>query len=71
MNAILCYTIISHSLFPIPSEAVHHAGRCAVRPASDGCCGRGISVVGAIDRGWASTTYWTPSSDMYDGGRGL
>jgi len=49
-----------HVEAPLPSS----------RPRSDGCGGRGTSVVGAIDLGRASTTYVTPSSDAYEGGRG-
>ena len=45
-------------------------GAAAALPASDGCTGSGTSTVGAMDRGWASMTYATPSSDAYDGGRG-
>lgn len=48
----------------------YSVGTLATLPSSDGCVGRGTSVVGAVDRGCASTTYDIPSSDTYDGGLG-
>lgn len=45
-------------------------GGWPVRAGSNGCCERGTSNVGAVDRGVASTTYETPSSEIYEGGRG-
>jgi hypothetical protein len=51
---------------PLP----HSVGARVTLPISDGCMGRGTSVVGAVDRGCASTTYDIPSSDTYEGGRG-
>lgn len=48
----------------------YSVGTLATLPSSDGCVGSGTSVVGAVDRGCASTTYDIPSSDTYDGGLG-
>lgn len=67
----------SPQLPPAPKNTLgnnphHHAGGSPALPASAGCMLilNGTSPVGAIDLGCASTTYETPSSDAYDGGRG-
>lgn len=46
-------------------------GAWPARPLSEGCTGCGSLVAdGAMERGTASTTYDTPSSEAYDGGLG-
>lgn len=47
-------------------------GGWPARPLSEGCtdCGSLADADGAMERGTASTTYDTPSSEAYDGGLG-
>lgn len=70
LEPLLSFPSLSLSPSPLPHPQ-NSDGRPTL-PTSAGCGTGGPSVAaGTINRGWASTTYSTPSSDMYEGGRAV